>query len=55
MSAALPQDRTDEIAQRNQRQAEVVAALAPALPPHALLWRREDTVPYECEIGRAHV
>ena len=49
MNAALPQDRTDEIAQRNQRQAEVVAALAPALPPHALLWRREDTVPYECD------
>ena len=49
MNVALPQDRTDEIAQRNQRQAEVVAALAPALPPHALLWRREDTVPYECD------
>ena len=34
---------------RARRQAEVVAALAPLLPPHALLWQREDTVPYECD------
>ncbi|MFN0183307.1 MAG: FAD-linked oxidase C-terminal domain-containing protein [Aquabacterium sp.] len=31
-----------------QRQ-RVVAALAPLLPPHALLYRSEDTVPYECD------
>ncbi|MEO6410659.1 MAG: FAD-linked oxidase C-terminal domain-containing protein [Burkholderiaceae bacterium] len=49
MNAAVPVDRSAEIAQRNQRQAEVVAALAPSLPLHALLWRREDTVPYECD------
>ena len=49
MNAAVPDDRSAEIAHRNQRQAEVIAALAPALPPHALLWRREDTVPYECD------
>ena len=36
-------------ATRPQRQAEVVAALAPLLPPHALLWTPEDTVPYECD------
>ena len=36
-------------AQRSLRQAEVVAALAPLLPKHALLWHLEDTVPYECD------
>jgi len=30
-------------------QAEVVAALQAVLPAHALLWRGEDTVPYECD------
>ena len=34
---------------RSTRQAEVVAALAAVLPAHALLYRREDTVPYECD------
>ena len=34
---------------RAQRQAQVVAALAPLLPAHALLWTAEDTVPYECD------
>ena len=34
---------------RSARQAEVVAALAAVLPAHALLYRREDTVPYECD------
>ena len=34
---------------RTARQAEVVAALAPLLPAHALLWHAEDTVPYECD------
>jgi glycolate oxidase len=34
---------------RAQRQTEVVAALADVLPAHALLWHREDTVPYECD------
>ncbi len=36
-------------ADRVARQSEVVAALAPLLPAHALLWHREDTVPYECD------
>jgi glycolate oxidase len=31
------------------RQRELVQALAAILPPHALLWRREDTTPYECD------
>ena len=34
---------------RAARRAEVVAALAPLLPAHALLWQDEDTVPYECD------
>jgi glycolate oxidase len=34
---------------RAQRQAEVVAALGAVLPKHALLWRGEDTGPYECD------
>ena len=34
---------------RATRQAEVVAALAAVLPAHALLYRHEDTVPYECD------
>jgi glycolate oxidase len=34
---------------RAARQAEVVNALKGVLPGHALLWRREDTVPYECD------
>ncbi|CAD5370317.1 glycolate oxidase subunit, FAD-linked [Rubrivivax sp. A210] len=36
-------------ADRATRQRQVVAALAPLLPPHALLWQGEDTVPYECD------
>jgi glycolate oxidase len=36
-------------AERSRRRAEVVAALGAALPAHALLWQREDTVPYECD------
>ena len=36
-------------AERSARQAAVVAALAPLLPAHALLWHGEDTVPYECD------
>ena len=32
-----------------ERQREVVAALRPVLPAHALLFREEDTRPYECD------
>ncbi|MBI3369679.1 MAG: FAD-binding protein [Burkholderiales bacterium] len=35
--------------QRTARQAEALAALRAVLPPHALLHRAEDTVPYECD------
>ena len=34
---------------RAHRQADVVAALGALLPKHALLWRGEDTGPYECD------
>ena len=37
-------------AERHHIQARVVQALRDAgLPEHALLWRQEDTVPYECD------
>jgi len=35
--------------ERVARQSLVVAELAALLPPHALLWQSEDTVPYECD------
>ncbi|MEY4748977.1 MAG: hypothetical protein RIQ60_1191 [Pseudomonadota bacterium] len=46
-TATVPRAATAH--ERNPRQAEVVAALSRILPAHALLWRREDTVPYECD------
>jgi len=36
-------------ATRRERQREVVSALQRLLPAHALLWRGEDTTPYECD------
>jgi glycolate oxidase len=48
MNALLPADAADR-AERDQRQRAIVAALAEVLPPHALLWRGEDTTPYECD------
>ncbi|MDE2368614.1 MAG: FAD-binding protein [Burkholderiales bacterium] len=44
--ATAPPTTTDP---RALRQAEVVAALAPLLPAHALLWHAEETQPYECD------
>jgi glycolate oxidase len=46
---AAPPAVANDMPRRVQRQAEVVAALAEWLPPHALLWHGEDTVPYECD------
>ena len=46
LNAATSTERTSE---RATRQLEVVTALAPLLPAHALLWHSEDTVPYECD------
>jgi len=44
-----PEARAVDEAERARRQAEVVAELSTHLPAHALLWQREDTVPYECD------
>jgi glycolate oxidase len=41
-------------ASRARRQAEVVAALSETLPPAAILFRHEDTVPYECDALTAY-
>ncbi len=53
MNAAAPQAVLQAAApargERMRRQAEVVAALGAVLPAHALLWHREDTIPYECD------
>ncbi len=50
MNAPLPANTlAGPVNERSQRQAQVVAALAAILPAHALLYRREDTVPYECD------
>ena len=47
---ALSTASADASAQaRHARQAEVVQALRAVLPAHALLWHREDVVPYECD------
>ncbi len=48
MNAPLPAVATAS-AERAERQRAVVAALAPLLPAHALLWQAEDTIPYECD------
>jgi glycolate oxidase len=49
MNAPLPDPALAATEDRARRQREVVAALSPLLPAHALLWQREDTVPYECD------
>jgi glycolate oxidase len=49
MNAPLPEAAARSARDRSRRQAEVVAALGRVVPAHALLWRREDTVPYECD------
>ena len=49
MNAPLPEAATRPAPDRSRRRAEVVAALSPVLPAHALLWQREDTIPYECD------
>src|SRR5580692_13073836 len=39
---------------RAQRQSEVVAALAEVLPRAAILFRHEDTAPFECDALTAY-
>src|SRR5450432_4293885 len=40
--------------QRLQRQNDVVAALSKVLPHEAILFRREDTAPFECDALTAY-
>ena len=49
MNAAAAMLETAPREDRAARRAEVVAALSPVLPAHALLWHSEETVPYECD------
>ena len=49
MNAPRDLPLSEKPSDRAARQAAVVAALAPLLPAHALLWHGEDTVPYECD------
>jgi glycolate oxidase len=35
--------------ERAELQARLIGVLAPLLPPHALLYQTEDTIPYECD------
>ncbi len=46
---SLPQEDRAEAARQSARQAEVAEALSRVLPASALLVRREDTAPYECD------
>ena len=48
MSITTPEPRLDEAA-RDARQAAVLARLRAVLPAHALLSRRADVTPYECD------
>ena len=51
MSAASPSSppTSASASERATRQAEVVRALSPHVPAHALLYQSEDTTPYECD------
>jgi glycolate oxidase len=50
MNAALPASASaDDAAARAARQALVASELGLLLPRHAVLWHREDVVPYECD------
>jgi glycolate oxidase len=53
MSISSPTESIAD-APRAQRQAEVVAALGKVLPRESMLFRREDTAPYECDALTAY-
>jgi len=48
-STDAPSVASDKPARPPVAQPALVAALRALLPPHALLWRHEDTTPYECD------
>jgi len=49
LDAADAAHQQPEAAERQRRQAQVLAALRCHVPAHALLWHDEDTTPYECD------
>jgi glycolate oxidase len=51
---AVPEADESPHPSREKRQADVVAALAEILPRGAILFRHEDTVPYECDALTAY-
>jgi glycolate oxidase len=52
---ATPQPTTAKMHDsRDQRQSDVVAALSALLPREAILFRREDTAPFECDALTAY-
>src|SRR5476649_680670 len=52
--AAAPGAAAPAHSSREARQTEVVAALAEVLPRGAILFRHEDTAPYECDALTAY-
>ena len=48
-ATGAPPAASDKPARPPVAQPALVAALRALLPPHALLWRNEDTTPYECD------
>jgi glycolate oxidase len=52
--AGVPPATTPAHATRDARQAKVVAALGEILPRSAILFRHEDTAPYECDALTAY-
>ncbi|HLZ98873.1 MAG TPA: FAD-linked oxidase C-terminal domain-containing protein [Steroidobacteraceae bacterium] len=54
MREASPRAPSDAPAPRAARQAQVLSALAGIVPPSCILWRGEDTAPYECDALTAY-
>jgi glycolate oxidase len=49
VNASRTHPLADDSSQRAQRQGEIVGALERVLPSRTILYRHEDTVPYECD------
>ncbi len=53
-NADKKEPRYDMDTSRSRRQAALVGALGRILPPECVLYRHEDTVPYECDALTAY-
>ncbi len=53
-NADKKEPRYDADTSRSRRQAALVGALGRILPPECVLYRHEDTVPYECDALTAY-